>query len=217
MNMENKIKAVIVDVDQTLTDFVSWPMLTESLGADPKVHINIFNDFQKKAISYDEAKNKLIFLWQKTGKATRKNIEEIFDSFKITESAHPIIKYLKTKYKVCLISGSMDLFVKSVANKLDVKDWYANTQLIFNQEGVLTDFAYFQNQAEKKYEQFKDFASKNALQESDCAVIGDGDSDRALLEKLGLPILVANKDTPDDLKEKIRIKLKSLDQVKEIL
>ncbi|OGK26087.1 hypothetical protein A2954_04025 [Candidatus Roizmanbacteria bacterium RIFCSPLOWO2_01_FULL_37_12] len=182
--LRGKISSIFLDVDGTLSDDISWLKITESLGASKEKHISLFEKLKRGQINYEDAKIKLINLWQKTGNANQKFMEKTYRSWNLRQDANEIIDYLKKNYLVCLISGATDLYVQTVAEKLGVPDWFANTELIFDSKGNLIDFIYFQNQAEKKHEQFKEYIKKYKISQSKCAVIGDGDSDIVLFKEL---------------------------------
>lgn len=113
------------------------------------------------------------------------------------------------------MSGAVDLYVQVVAKKLGVTDWYANTELVWNDEGNLIDFNYYVDQAEKKLEQFNTYLAKNNLDKNRCAVVGDGDSDIALFRELSFSIAV-NKEPHLELEKLASKTVKNLSQLKEI-
>lgn len=76
-------------------------------------------------------------------------MEEMFRSWELKEDAREVISYLKRSYRVCLISGSVDLYVGVVAEKLGIVDWYANTEIVWDESGNLVDFHYFADQSQK--------------------------------------------------------------------
>ncbi len=192
----NNIKAIIFDVDETLTDRISWYYLTEGLGADPEEHRQIFESFKNGELDYPEAKRRLIELWQATGNATKSYLTQMFQSWTIKQEAYEIIPYLKQKYQVCLISGAVDLYVQSVAEKLGITDFYANTELVW-QEDKLVDLNYFADQSGKKLEHLKEYLGLNHLQMHECVAIGDGESDTQLF--LNVPnslAITADENSP---------------------
>ncbi|NTV44517.1 MAG: HAD-IB family phosphatase [Candidatus Yonathbacteria bacterium] len=214
--MKDAIKAVILDIDGTLSTEVSWLQLTKSLGASHEEHLRIFNQFTKNEIDYITAKKLLINLWRSTQKANKKSITQIFYSWKLKDDAFDVVEYLKTKYKVCLMSGSVDLYVRGIAEKLGVSDWYANTELVFDENDNLVDFHYFRDQAKKKLEHLNEYLIKSNLSKEVCVIIGNGDSDVILFRELPYGIAV---DT--DLHEGVKIlanrTISNLSEIKTIL
>lgn len=213
--MVKKIETIIFDVDGTLSDEISWLKLTDGLGASAETHVQIFAEFKSGKLSYPEAKRKLILLWQSTGNANKLYMEKMFRSWMLKEDAHETINYLKRSYRVCLMSGAVDLYVKIVAEKLGIVDWYANTELIWDDSGNLIDFHYFADQAQKKLEHLNEYVAKHGLDKRKCAIVGDGDSDIALFRELSYGIAV-NKDPYPELETLADKTVSKLSQLKEI-
>jgi HAD superfamily phosphoserine phosphatase-like hydrolase len=182
--LKGKVSTIILDVDETLSDEVSWYKLTNGLGASSNRHAVIFEKFTKGELSYRDAKERLIKLWQSTGKANKEYMKGMFHSWKLRKGARKIVDYLRNKYRLCLISGAVDLYVQIVSEKLEITDWYANTELVWDKQDKLVDFHYFEDQAQKKLEQFKEYIKLNKIDRDRCAVVGNGDSDLALFKHL---------------------------------
>ena len=212
---DKEVETIIFDVDGTLSDEISWLKLTDGLGASSETHAQIFAEFKSGKLSYPEAKHKLILLWQSTGNANKPYMEEMFRSWRLKEDAHETIDYLKRSYRVCLMSGAVDLYVKVVAEKLGIVDWYANTEIVWDEGENLVDFHYFADQSQKKLEHFNDYVAKYGLDISKCAVVGDGDSDIALFRKLPYGIAV-NKDPYPELETLATKTVSRLSQLREI-
>ncbi len=161
MTKKDQVKAIIFDIDGTLSSEVSWLKITEGLGASVEKHSEIFEKYTKKEISYKRAKGDLIKLWQSTGNANKNYMSQMFSSWKLKEDARDTISYLKDRYRIVIISGSVDLYVKIIANKLEIDNWYANTRIDWD-NNKLVNFHYFRDQALKKLSQFRHF-KKNTL------------------------------------------------------
>ncbi len=214
----HQIKSVILDLDQTLTtDTGSWLQFTTLVGADPKKHSKIYLDFKTGKLSYKHAKSELINLWQTTGKTNRSNIEEIFDRVELRSGAYEAIEYLKSKYHLCIISGAIDLFVETFARKLGVDAYYASTRFVFDKNNKLFDFHYKLRRGEEKLGFLRDYCKSYKLRPSECAAIGDGESDMPIFESVGLPILFIASETSDDQKDKIKVHLKNWSDISKVL
>ena len=108
------IKAVIFDIDNTLTSDVSWLKITELLGAPVSAHEDIFEKFSAGKLSYPEAKERLLKLWQATGKADKTEWQRLFADWPLDEAAASLVRYLQTEgYKTAIITGSVDLFAQA--------------------------------------------------------------------------------------------------------
>ncbi|OGM15364.1 hypothetical protein A2V56_03195 [Candidatus Woesebacteria bacterium RBG_19FT_COMBO_42_9] len=215
--LKEKIDTVILDIDGTLTETISWYEITEGLGASRATHVDIFEErFRKGKLSYLDAKKELIGLWRSTRNANKKYMEKMFRSWKFKKDVVEIVEYLKKFYRLCLISGSVDLYVEAIAERLGIPHWYANTDLIWDKEGNLVDLNYYADQAAKKLEQFNEFISRNNIEKERCSVIGDGDSDIALFRELHYGIAV-NKDPHPELESLAFKMIKELKEIKKIL
>ncbi|MDQ3098498.1 MAG: HAD-IB family phosphatase [bacterium] len=193
------IKAVIFDVDETLTDRISWYELTRGLGADPEEHRRILEAMRSGQITLQQAQDELAGLWIATGNATKEYMSQMFESWTIKDQASEIMEYISRKYKVCLISGAVDLYVKSVANKLGIESYYANTALIWKYD-TLSNFIYHPDQAVKKLEHLSEYLKSENLQLNDCLVIGDGESDVELFKHVPNSLAITTDENSPILK-----------------
>lgn len=185
------IKAVAFDIDNTLTDDVSWLRITELLGASVATHEDIFDRFSRRELSYPEAKRLLIELWQQTGKARKSHWEALFASWPLKDGAVELITQLHEEgYPTALITGSVDLFAHTIARRLHVPHWYANTTLVWDADGQLTDFHYIRDQAAQKLLDLKLFVSAVGVPVEQCAVVGDGPNDLETFRATGHGIAV---------------------------
>jgi len=214
--MNSKIDTIILDVDGTLSEDISWFKLTQGLGVSVEKHTETFNQMKQGQLTYLEAKKQLIELWQSSGNAKKNYMKRMFESWKLKDGARDIVTYLKKHYRVCIISGAVDLYVQTIAEKLTVSDWYANTQLVWDNDGNLIDFCYFADQAQKKLEQFRDYVRQNKLNVTKCAVVGDGDSDLSLFKELKYGIAINIEPNPE-LEKLAHRKIRLLSDLKEIL
>lgn len=179
----NHAKAVIFDIDNTLTDDVSWLKATELLGASVDRHVDIFDKFSRNQLSYEISKKQLIQLWQGTGNNSKAFWEAMFVEWPLKADAKPLAEYtLGQGYKTALITGSFDLFAEAIARKLAIPSWYANKEMVWGNDSNLTDFHYVRDQAAQKLVHLQEFVNKHGLNVEDCIVIGDGDKDVQLFK-----------------------------------
>lgn len=216
MTKKGLIKAIIFDIDGTLSSDVSWLKLTEGLSASVEKHQRIFDRYLKDEIPYKKAKWDLVRLWQNSGNANKQYMTQMFNSWKLKEDAHEVISYLRNKYRIVLISGSLDLYVKTVADKLGVNTWYANSKIDWDKNGNLTNFHYFRNQSLKKLVQFRHFKKKTNLRNKDFAVVGDGDTDLLLFKRIKMSILVKKEKPHPELEPHAYKIIEELSELKKI-
>jgi len=177
-----KPRAIVFDIDGTLSPEVSWLALTRDLGAPVEQHIQIYKDYKEGKIDYEASKDQLIGLWRATGNANKAFFARLFDALPLDPAAEQVVHAAKVGHIVCLITGSVDLYAETVARKLGIDQWYANTTLHWGTDGSLVDMDYELDQAAKKLEQFGQFRQTNGLEAQDCYVVGDGENDERLFE-----------------------------------
>lgn len=195
-------KAVIFDIDGTLTMDISWTALTRDIGGSVAEHLAIYEEHVGGNIGLDEAKRKLLDLWRATGKATKPHLQQLFAMWPVRPEARPVIKELKTQgLLICLITGSMDLYAKHIADELDVPAYYANATLYFDDDNNLFDFHYDRDQAALKLIHLRAFCQANKLQLNECLVVGDSNNDISLFHETGNGILL---DNGSDISQELR-------------
>jgi len=186
-----KIKAVTFDIDTTLTYGSSWTIITRELSASVKTHEFIYKELKENKISYKQAKEQLLNLWKATGNDNKNFFTKIFKNIYFKKGAQEIITYLKSKgIIICLITGSVDLYAKTIAERLGIDNYFANTELVWDKNNKLVDFHYDINQSAKKLKQFLHFCSQQKINTNDFYVVGDDENDIDLFKftKKGIAI-----------------------------
>lgn len=186
-----KIKAITFDIDTTLTYGTSWTIITKELGASVKTHEFIYKELKENKISYQQTKEQLLNLWKATGNNNKDFFTKIFNNISLKKGAQEIITYLKSKgVIICLITGSVDLYAETIAKRLGIDNYFANTELVWDKNNKLIDFHYDINQSTKKLKQFKHFISQQKININDCYVVGDDENDIDLFKytKKGIAI-----------------------------
>jgi HAD superfamily phosphoserine phosphatase-like hydrolase len=187
-----KAEAVVFDIDGTLSPEVSWLALTRDLGAPVERHIQIYTDYKEGRTDYSASKKELIDLWRATGNANKSFFGQLFDSLPLDPAAERVVQAAKVGRVACLITGSMDLYAETVARKLGIDTWYANTTLHWDDQGNLVDMNYDLNQGRKKLEQYTQFCSENGFGLEDCLVVGDGEKHEKLFEACKRGVLIGS-------------------------
>ncbi len=178
-------KAIITDVDKTLTERTTWLELSEKLGASTGEHAGIFTDFLHNKVSLQEAKEQLFKLWRIRGPVFREDFKTILDTVHLRGEAVSVFSELQERnYKLCLISSSFDLLVEHVARRFNIENYYANAKLIFDSNGEWVDFEFDKNMAALKARQLDDFLNKTGLQKDECIALGDDINDIDIFRKV---------------------------------
>jgi len=216
-NRNNRIKAVVFDIDGTLSSDISWTKLTRQLGLRVPHYMEIYEKFKSGAVGYETAKNGLLMLWTALGPLSKSRLTEIFEDWELKKDAIPIFQHLKSKgYTTCLITGSLDLFAEVVAKKVGADSWYANANLVWDDNGNLTDLIYERNASWKKLEQLKEFCASNSLNLNECVVVGDDNNDIEMFKATGKGIAVESP-TSEAVEPYAWRRVKDLEEIKNIL
>ncbi|KKU19555.1 MAG: Phosphoserine phosphatase, HAD family, SerB [Candidatus Nomurabacteria bacterium GW2011_GWA1_46_11] len=212
-------KAVIFDIDGTLTKKSTfWKELTEKLGGSVDKHMQLFEELLEGKISIDKACEGLVEVWNSTGRAVKPEFEKIFDAIPLRDDARDVVGYLKSKnYKLCIITGSLDIFAELIAKKVGINTWYANGNMKWDKDGKLINFSFNPEQAEQKVTQFKDYLKKNKLESNECVVVGDSGNDIGLFKLTGNGVVVRTEFWEDEFGEIAWRVIGGLSELKKIL
>ncbi|MBD3279981.1 HAD-IB family phosphatase [Candidatus Dojkabacteria bacterium] len=213
---KTKIKLVVFDVDETLTNVNSWQYITREFGVDPKENLAVYQDFAAARISKANAIKQVMALWNRHKHRTKEEFEKVFSSIETKKDAVEVVKYVKSKYDTIIISGALSILVKQIAEKVNIKEWYSLSKLTFK-SGKITTFSYPDNESDAKYEIFVKIAKKRKIEAADAVMIGDGNSDYKMFEKLGMSILIESNEDQSKLEQLAAYKVKSLSEIKNIL
>ena len=212
------IKAVIFDVDGTLTKVLSWVHFTMRVGGSIEENDAAFAAFKSGQINEDQVKERVLKNWSRNGKTTKELSWDILDEVPIREDAKETVDYLKRKrYLVCMITGSLDGIARVVGQKLGIEDWYANTTLFFDADGKLIDLTTYLDEKATKIDQLKDYSAKKNILPQQCAVVGDSSNDIGLFEVTGNGIAIASEFGAKELESYAWRKIENLRELMVIL
>ena len=213
MNLKRQFEVVGFDIDETFTPSISWQMMTRGMGASVEELLELYEALKKGEMSLMAAQEALIKVWQASGNARKSFLSDLFNHHQIYPDSLPTMQYLQQKgYRVVIISGGVDLYVETIAKRLGITDFYANTKLIWEGDD-LVGMEYELDQAGKKLEQLKDYLKNVGVSEDKCVFVGDSDNDRAVMEYTGHGVLVK---TPTYTKEMEQVAWKVIDSVGEL-
>lgn len=211
------IKSVIFDIDGTLAHGNSWETTTAFLGGDVEQHKDLFRRSNDGGIKPEDAKAELFSMWNKRGNFDPRELQEHYMTTPLMDGAEEVIEKFKSKYKICLISGSNELYVEVIASRLGVEDYYANSKIIYK-NGLVTDLIYDPAQAAVKWQNWQKYSQQTGYKPENCIAIGNGPNDLELFQKLKFGIAIgvnpekypkvynATKYQFDQLSELLKIK-----------
>jgi len=212
-----KFKAIVFDIDGTLTEDTSWTALTRDMGGSVADHLAIYNRLKVGTINFDESRRQLLDLWQKTGNHSHEYILEQIAKWPIKSDAAPLIEKLKADgYILCLITGSVGIYAKYIAERLGIENYYANAELHFDGNGYLVDFDYDIHQSDVKLRQFLEFCKRLRLEPQEVVSVGDSDNDIELFKLTGNGVLVGESPS-EELSEAAWGRIRKLSELTKLL
>lgn len=212
---KSRPKVIITDVDATLTERTTWYELTERLGGSSFKHADLFTKFLRNELSFSQIKKELFKIWRTNGPVHKDQLVEIFRDIPLRGEAYSVINSLKEAgYTLCLISGSIEMFIEEIARKFEIEHYFGNSKFCFDEKGYWVDFEYTKDEGHLKLEQFNDFLKKTGFKPEECVAIGDGDNDLELFSIV--PGIVVNSKS-EHLKELSWGEVKYLPRVLQLL
>ena len=189
--MAQDIKAVIFDIDGTLTTKNSWDFVTECIGVDKAFHRHLYLKLRSGEMPEHEATNAMIAMWQATGQARRSDFAAVFSKVPFRAETIATLSLLRESYNLALISGSFDLYAKIIAERLGISDYYFGTTMHWSDEDKLIDYDYIfeEEQSLRKREQLTEYCQKRDISLSQC-VVGDDLNDSAMFEATGRGVYI---------------------------
>ena len=214
-----RIKAIIFDIDGTLTPQISWTAFTRDIGGSVAKHLAIYQDHLNGSIGLDDSKRQLLELWQATGNAKLSHIEKMFDAWPVRPEAIEVIDELKRRgYLICLMTGSIGIYARHIADKLNVEHYFANAELYFDNDGNMIDFHYTTDQADVKLAHLTEFCALHKLQITECMPIGDSNNDIEIFKRSGNGVLLDDSsEVTNELRAASKNTIKSLTELLDIL
>ncbi|WP_406436934.1 HAD-IB family phosphatase [Streptomyces sp. NBC_01613] len=188
---QRPVRAVVCDLDHTLTQRSSMVELCRALHAPPAETAMLFRKHQAGELSHSQSRQALLELLRHSGRAHRTNIEAAFHAMEIKDEAVRLATALRERaVPLCLISSSAQLYVDIMTERLGAADGYGNGQLLFDDAGQLKDLDFTAETDQLKADQLHRFTTRHALDARDVIAIGNGRNDLLMFEATRRGILV---------------------------
>lgn len=174
----SSIKLITFDLDDTLITQNSWVTLNAALGVSPEEDMRLYKEYVSNILSYDNWLGALLSLYQKNEKARRTYINETLTQYVFVSGAEECIANLKSKgYELAIISGSFDIIVNHVAQKLGITHTFASNTLIFDAKDKISSIQHSGDADNAKLIFLKELLVKLSLKPEECACVADGVND----------------------------------------
>ena len=175
---ENDIKLVVFDVDGTLADYNSWPMLHELFGFSVEEDKRLYAEWKTGALTYKEWMD-VIEVFYKTHPRSRLEIETLFSNIQLNDGVAEVVPLLSKKYRLAIISSGVGDYVEGIAKRLAITDVHAYCSLVYDDNGDFKTFQYHTDLTEKeaKVVAIKELCLKYNLTPNQIAFVGDSFND----------------------------------------
>jgi len=187
-------KVIFFDLDGTLTPESSWYLLNMRLGISPAEDKELFDKYLKESIQYNDWTKELFRIHKSRGSITRDELVSFIETIELRPDALSTISQLQQKgFTIVLVSGSVDLVVDIMANRLGIKEWLACSRLVFDEQEILSEIISTGDEADSKYGLAMKYLSEHALTTDDAIAVGDGGNEWELFKAMKGILLGSNE------------------------
>ena len=193
----SKPKAIIMGIDKIITDVNPWFKFLSELDIDWEKEQKMYDLLKEGKARWEELKDKMIPIPKDDDKRIQKSrFDSTVGNIEINPESKATVEELHRRgYVLCIVSGSIDLIVQSIADRLHIVDWYANTALHFDYDGYWTDIEYQQAESGLKLEQAQHFQRKYSFKSNEIVMVGHSHADIELFQEF--PAIAINVENPE--------------------
>ena len=211
------IEAVVLDLDETLTDENSLTGTLRELGGSLAGLAELGACHRAGTLGRQEVLDGFLALLTEKGPVTRARLEAVFAGFTVRKDSKLLVRQIiESGRPAALISSSFDLYVASMAKQLGVGQHYSNIALQFSPTDTLMSVDFDLDTASRKHQQLHDFCRTNDVEPQHVLVVGDYDNDREMFACTGNGVLLAG-DHNRHLYDSARWVVTSLQEVMDIM
>ena len=177
------IKLIAFDLDNVLIDGESIDEIAKMVGVEDEIS-KLTRQAMEGDIDFETSLQKRINLLKG---ASLKDIEQVVEQLPLMEGAEDTIKELKKRgYKLATITGNFEI-VANRLNELDIDYIYSNQ--LHDEKGIVTGEISGPLIIEgSKAEILQELIDKEGITSEECAAVGDGANDIAMIQKAGLGV-----------------------------
>lgn len=188
----NHNKTLILDLDGTVTTHSTWVALNTAMGVTPEQDDELFQQYVSGTLPYTDWTKKLIDIYHGNhSPLTKQELVQLTDQIELRTDAKEFVQLAKDKgYKVILVSGSVDVLVERVAERINADSWLSCSKAVFEGDTFL-DLVSMGDEGPAKIKLVGDAGielSANTIS------VGDGGNEKELFE-LTNGILIGNNQT----------------------
>ncbi|OEJ35233.1 HAD-IB family phosphatase [Streptomyces subrutilus] len=185
------VRAVVCDLDHTLTPHSSVIELSRALAAPIGEVTTLYCNYQNGQLTHEQTRTQLLTLWTRAGLATRTTIETVFHQLPLKDDALRFAAALAARgLPLCLITSSAQLYADIMTLRLGATCGYGNGQVFFNTAGGLEDIDFTPDTADLKLRQLAEFTTEHGLEPTEVIAVGNGSNDLLLFDATHRGVLV---------------------------
>lgn len=197
--MQENIKLICFDLDDTLTDGYSWMRLNMAMGMSEAEDNMLVKLNREGALEYEQWTDLLQNIYKKRGKATLAGMDAALSTFNYKSGVKETIAYLQNKgYQIALVSGAVDMYVDKIARDLGITLAQGNSVLVFDSGENLERIVTFGDDYFAKLRHLESFCRRLGIALSECACIGDGENDIEMFRATGRGITFTGSPIASD-------------------
>lgn len=184
-----RIKLVAFDIEGTLTQGLVWQKTHQIAGVTPEEDRLWFNMYYNQEITFFEWADFITKKYIQSGRK-RHEFEKVMRQATFIPGVKETIRQLIQKYRLCLVSSAIDVFVSHVANRLRIDTHHANYSLVYNADDTIVDIRFHAPEDEAKVLFLKQLATRMKLTPSEIVFVGDSANDLEVFRYTKRGILV---------------------------
>lgn len=184
--MTDCIRLVAIDLDGTLIPQCSWQVLNLAMGVTSEEDEHFFRIYHEGKISYREWIDVIIGLYRQRGNLSRGFISDALRQCRPRPGAREAIADLKAcGFELALISGTMDVMVKAMAEELGIGLFAYNSEFVFDGQDRLAEVRLAGEDDDVKLANLHGMCQRLGIRLDECVCVGDGRNDRLLFQATG--------------------------------
>jgi len=188
-------KLICFDLDGTLTQHSSWEAFNDLLGIMPEDDQRLFGLYKEGNLDYKDWIIELMRLYKENNAVTKHDIELMAENIALRPEAQAAVDAAKAKgYHVIMLSGSIDVVARNVAERLAIAEWFTPNKAVFNEHDELIDIEQMGHERDAKILLLQEFCLKNDYELSEVIAVGDGGNDMGIFKVAKGVLLGKNKE-----------------------
>jgi HAD superfamily phosphoserine phosphatase-like hydrolase len=191
MKKNLKFKIIAFDMDGTLTEGFSWSLFHKIGGVSQKLQKEWMTKYFKAEITYNDWISLIESKYRKSNKHYN-DFLSITNNVPFKKDAHEVVSKLKKHYNLHIVSSSIDIYVKSAAEKLGILTYHANHSFEFNAKGKFEKIKYQAAEADAKVQYLKSLCKFHNLEPREICFVGDSMGDISAFRFTKKGILIGN-------------------------